>query len=104
MYAKKELSQTAKDLLTMADCIERDGWCQRSLYNMGNVCILGAGYKTKIFNTSDEARINGAYRALFTHLGMEPAKWNDAPERTVEQVLTMLKELAYNLDYVESQK
>ena len=93
MYAKKDLSQISKNLLLMANWIETCGWCQGRTHGPHDeVCIMGAGYRT-IYDYPGKT-----YMALNNHLKQEPAAWNDEKGRTKEQVLIMLKELAYNLD------
>jgi len=85
-----------------ADVIERDGWHQGHYYIPGEgVCAIGAfAQATGLRHPDIEDRGFGPRRALAGHLGFDPdyagpiIRWNDAPERTKQEVLDALRKAA----------
>jgi hypothetical protein len=101
MYAKEPLSQTAKDLLAIADKIDELGWCQnKCVASDGKVCILGAalslGFNT--YRPQDRNYTHPAILAIQEYVDIAFWNWNDEPGRTQQEVTTMLRELAFNLN------
>ncbi len=74
-----------------ADHIRKNGWCQNANFRNGAACIFGAITMVS-FDTHGIRRrsYKAAVNALRHHLGTEVAAWNDAPDRTVDQVLDAL--------------
>src|SRR6266853_1806600 len=71
--------------------IETKGWCKGSLMNVsGQVCMAGAIQLT----TCSWKERDDALRFLHKTLGLV-GPWNDAPERTKDEVIAKLKEAAY---------
>ena len=89
----KPLAPWRLNLLTVADYIERNGWCQNR-YNDGHkVCILGALEKI----SGNPIGFNGEVDHLSRFLnlcGNSVHEWNDRPERTKEEVLSALRNCA----------
>ncbi|SRR5260221_8812689 len=73
--------------------LERKGWCQGILINpQGEVCMAGAIQVA----THQSLELQGhALNLLHENLGSMISKWNDAPERTKDEVIAKLKEIAY---------
>jgi hypothetical protein len=103
------ITETAADLLSAADVLERDGWCQGRLHTRGRHCTRGAlnvvagvvaasgaseaEYLAAI-ERSDRAE---AVLARSLGLGLGPGAvpiWNDAPGRTPEEVVAALRAAA----------
>lgn len=92
-----------------ADVIERDGWCQNDLTSDdGRHCLMGAigahlgtlsesGWWNLLAFDEVESKITAARdaAALAAQIdvgpGMNVANWNDAPERTEQEVLDALR-------------
>ncbi len=77
--------------LKAIEVIEQKGWCKGHLLNaQGEVCMVGAIQMTNVpYNAKDDA-----LRLLHRTLGLA-GHWNDAPERTKDEVIAKLKEVAY---------
>jgi len=102
-------AETAAILDKAADVIERNGWYQGSYFNevAGRapadcpVCTYGAihiaafGEPTPVLETEESAmgEANRAVNVLRKYLGITSvgAVWNDASDRTAEQVITALR-------------
>lgn len=82
---------TSKILFRAAQIIERDGWCQDVLVDeLGRVCAVGAIDKAQ---TGDPEAMGGNYepiQKLENLIGADVVNWNNAPERTAEEVIDML--------------
>lgn len=81
-----------------ADLIEQRGWCQHRLQDsQGRLCfnggIMAAIGMTNFVNAKPLIGLPASEFA-FERLGGEPAYWNNAPERTKEEVVAKLRELA----------
>lgn len=87
------LPQASRDLLAAADYIREHGWCQYEWVDAhGRVCIMSA-----ISKVSDNFNIS--HKALCQHLGVsqhrcEAVDWNNAPGRTIDEVLSALESAA----------
>lgn len=85
--------QTAADLLSAANMIEHLGWHQGSARGPnGEVCA----YKAILDATVDNDRFRDAYCAARAHIGLVEeslplSDWNDAPERTQQEVVSALR-------------
>ena len=93
----KPLTQAQKWMLTAADAIERYGHRKGRLgcVNTG-MCIRGAMFYAagKLFDTAaDQALALVAARLGFDNLG-QIIDWNNAPERTAEEVIAALRKVA----------
>ncbi len=85
-----------------ADLLERDGWCQGRLYSDdGERCLLGVLIAVEQYlDTPDEVdEIDAVDEAIGCRVGTPfLAKWNDAPERTADEVIALLREVANELE------
>lgn len=84
-----------------ADRIARDGWCQGKYADGRRRCLLGAiGFS--IVNEIPEENVHAAcqVRAVLRARGVSVnghvsiAAWNDAPGRTADEVIALLREAA----------
>jgi hypothetical protein len=92
---KPDLDEIGKVFLRTADYIEEHGWCQHQLRDpKGRVCLAAAITKD-MHNYDDGGATINAWGLLKRSLGGSAMKWNDAPERTKDEVIAKLKELAY---------
>ena len=74
-----------------ADLLERDGWCQGTLMDAdGKRCGAGALIGSTNGNDYWDA-VNEIRRAVGTH---RVSTWNDAPERTADEVIALFRKLA----------
>lgn len=101
------ITETAADLLSAADVLERDGWCQGRLHTRGRHCTRGAlnvvagvvaayGASEAEYLAASE-RSDRAEAVLARSLGLGPGAvptWNDAPGRTPEEVVAALRAAA----------
>lgn len=80
-------------LLDAATVLEEDGWTQRRVFDENGYCALGALYRANhcsIFGDDfDRAAV-----ALRAHTDDVISAWNDAPERTKEEVVAALRKAA----------
>lgn len=82
-------TQVATILRAAADRIERDGWCQGTdLADDGSCCMVRAYEDAS--NGDDDAYVAAAH-AMRRHIDATPTVWNDAPGRTVSEVLAALR-------------
>ncbi len=94
MLARPELDEAGKILRSAADYIEKHGWWQgcRGSHPHGKTCLMMSIWAI------DSYAIEAADRVTH-YLGFEnraeAVQWNDAPERTKEQVVEALREAAY---------
>lgn len=88
----------AEVLRKAADVIREQGHC-KGVYSTedGRVCVYGA------INTAaghwpvfegDDYVVDTACRTLMRHLDYDVVYWNDAPERTAEEVIAALEKAA----------
>lgn len=85
------MADIAKALSSAADLIEEWGWCQGRFENeSGNLCAVGAIWTTRVRGT-DHFDVEYTFKDA---LGMSVAEWNDAPERTQDEVVAKLREVA----------
>jgi hypothetical protein len=107
--------ETSEILLKSVDVIVERGHHKGGFSHRGAVCVRGA-INAVVNGDPDECGENGVYAdvvawGLADHLGLDAdfdfgsaqhviialGRWNDAPERTVEQVITALRECAASL-------
>lgn len=92
MTSRRLLSPVSRALLDAADYIEKHGWCQHSLQDPnGRVCIFGAIDLV----TADPDVLGNAVVRLSRQVSYYPiTAWNDAPERTKQEVVDTLRAAA----------
>lgn len=109
LYDKKwGLDEVSKGLLKAAEYIEEHGWCQRMTFNeRGESCLSFALDKAFGIDTSfDEYRLkvearNRLMKPILEVMTENVAciiNWNDAKGRTKEEVINLLREVAYQKD------
>lgn len=88
---EQHLTKQQQILLDAAQYIRVHGWCQGYLKDgTGGVCVLGA-----ITTVHKDPYLMGAsIEKLEAYIHSWPAKWNDVPGRTKEQVIQALEEAA----------
>lgn len=101
---------TADDLRAAADILQFEGWCQR--FNMIDLpggrfsyCTLGAIDEAIRRNPQDAIldvdRERDAEQAMKLYVGRGVAGWNDAKDRTRDEVVDTLRLCAKALDEAE---
>ena len=86
---KPALAPWQKTLVDAADLIEKQGWCQHKYSDQGRSCTMGAMTSMHHFDIV-KAREN-----LSAVIGTSDiTMWNDAPERTAEEVVNALRKAA----------
>jgi len=86
-------------VLLRAARIVREGWCKGALKRGDSVCALGAIRRacglgaSDVDNTSPLKSV--AYKMLREQIGGSIADFNNAPERTAEEVATAMEAAAY---------
>lgn len=100
LYDKRwELDEIGKALLDAAEALRRDGWCQGYLHDpYGGHCLLGAiDIARRRVVIADPGLLLRMMERLSAHLppGDRIMRWNDAPGRTVEEVISVLERAAY---------
>lgn len=92
MTSRRLLTAEAKLLLDAADCIEKYGWCQgHAQDDKGRVCVLGA----MVYGAASYEDWQRAIDKIIRQTNvLEIASWNDAPGRTMEEVVSMLRAAA----------
>lgn len=80
-------------LLAAADVINQRGWCQGELKDKnGAVCAMGAICSVAQWQSREAL---DAHRLLIAEIGCGTiVGWNDAPERTAEDVILTMKKAA----------
>lgn len=97
MTSKRLLDPVSVALLEAADYIEEHGHCKNMLHtDGGQVCAIGAlcavADFTILFSASDRVR---SFLNLGHELHFNPVvTWNNAPERTKEEVISAFREAA----------
>lgn len=83
--------------------IERQGWVQHTLNYQDRVCAMGA-VQARFHDARAQMNEKRAYnlsqtaaRHLRHHLGCPIESWNDAPGRTMQEVMTAFREAATEL-------
>ncbi len=95
----KVVDEVGQAMLNAADYIDKHGHCKHTPKNsQGEVCLMGALLHSSNLEFEIWRQTIGlpACLRLKKILGMEPANWNDMPERTAEEVTAMLRHAAYN--------
>lgn len=111
-----ELDDISKHILRAANYINEHGWCQHLVETPGGaVCLQGALFKTMdpqcmkyrlewgiAWRTAPSEYLNAEKRVYnyLQHKGMignykGSHNWNDAPGRTKDEVINLLREVAY---------
>lgn len=98
---KTSLARWQEILLKAAAILETDGWTQSNFKDENGYCILGAmhmatyGYVNRLPMTErhDPDMLDGIHK-IMANIGTMPFMWNDAHDRTKEQVITKLREVA----------
>lgn len=119
MLARHEIDEVGHVLLEAADYMETHGHCKHTWRDLktGNVCALGAiGMSTwsNLTTTSQREAIKRLsenipwVKGTYTHASernptptCKIADWNNAPERTSEEVLAKFREVAYDPKYAK---
>lgn len=101
----KPLEPWRKLLLDAADLIEERGHCKSALRNEhGQLCLLGAVLVASRGDLSARVRVpDGAVTAMEyvdRYLDEDAVDWNNAPDRTPEQVISALRNCAMGLEEV----
>lgn len=100
----KVLDEVGKALMKVAGYIDEHGWCQHTMKDYhGKVCLSTAISDLFITGIIAKDIISGVCETIEKHLTgkangtwiMGTVKWNDAPERTKEEVTGLLRKLAY---------
>lgn len=96
-----ELDDTSKLLLKAADRIETHGWCQGNYWVGEKSCLVGAITKAwgSDYKNDGSSQRALAYERVARSLGLPmPADiiaWNDAKERTEDEVVAKLRAVAF---------
>lgn len=94
MTSRRLLTPVAKLLLDTADYLEGHGWCQGAAQDSkGRMCVLGA-MSSVFVGPAYENYSEGVARVLKQTGAFEIAGWNDAPGRTQDEVVSMLRAAA----------
>lgn len=95
MLAKPELDAIGQCLLRAAEYIEIHGWAQYidRTYD-GRVCIIGAISQTR--DKQQGISVDEIAKYVRSQLNNSIVHYNDKPERTKEEVIDKLKEMAYS--------
>lgn len=95
-----QLTDVQKVLLGAAQVIRERGWCQKALVDGGGrLCVMGA---ILAVDTGDPEGdwgdvSNAAMDRLYGYLDKQPPMiWNNAPERTAEEVIHALEAAAFS--------
>jgi len=90
---KPIVDKTGECYLKAIEIIEQKGWCQGKLMNnQGEVCMAGA---IQMATYQSVALQGKALKLMHKTLGTLISRWNDAPERTKDEVIAKLREIAY---------
>lgn len=97
------------ELVRAAEIIRKRGWCQHELLRLdGSFCAVGAlkeavGMRMSapvqdlLYPELVDSPVKPALEALQNALGTYVATWNDAPERTQDEVIELLERVGYGL-------
>ena len=90
---KPIVDEIGKCYLKAIEVLEQRGWCKGHLSNSkGEVCMAGA---IQIATSTNAPLRDETLNLMHTTLGTLISKWNDAPERTKDEVTAKLREMAY---------
>src|SRR5882672_7894855 len=90
---KPVVDEVGECYLKAIEIIEQRGWCRGKLVNgRGEVCMAGA---IQVATTESYKLQQRALNLMHSTLGTFISKWNDAPERTKNEVIAKLREIAY---------
>lgn len=83
---------TRRIRLEAAAVIEKAGWCQGGLTDLhGRVCLLGAMMLAADSLGANRGEMALAWVELDHEAGGALPRWNDAPSRTQEEVIDLLR-------------
>jgi len=92
----KTLEPWRQNMLDAADLIEQRGHAKNILEDSnGSLCFVGAlsmavtGYSDAI-----DLRVGIGIQKMFPFIGQNPVDWNNAPERTKEEVVSAMRACA----------
>jgi hypothetical protein len=99
MTSQRLLTQEARILLDAADLIETHGLCKDALHEGGRYCAMGAIARAAEIPLCDAyiypiTQTRAAVKLLRQICSSSIADWNDAPERTAEDVVAALRAAA----------
>lgn len=90
----KELDEVSRALLKAAEILERKGHCKgRAIGPNHSVCVSGAVSEAVDW---DSKMHHDVIARLRPHTLPCPIMWNDAPERTAEEVIAKLRAVAFS--------
>ncbi len=99
--------KTSEVLYKAIDILHERGWTQDVYENAeGNVCSLGAidSARMDLDLSTSESGADDPIEALEEIIGYQDVpEWNDAPERTFEDVLLAFKTAAYEAELREAE-
>jgi hypothetical protein len=93
MTSRRLLDDAAIALLNAADLLETEGWCQgRFFHASGARCALGA----LVHSTISQREVRGTVVSRLYRItgGIDITLWNDAAERTADEVVAALRAAA----------
>lgn len=92
------LNEKIKELLLdTATLLEEKGWIQGNFRSDEGYCLMGGLSEIYYQNKFNGLVYDGAYDVLRTKTDMRPTGWNDVPNRTKGEVLTLLRDAANSL-------
>lgn len=106
MTSRRLLNPEAKILLDAADYMEKHGHCKNVLEDKdGRVCLWGAINRVTCGTNDDLSRVDNLdrlkpvseYLGIPYDLGVAIINWNNAKERTQEEVVAALRATALSL-------
>lgn len=98
--SKGRTMKTSKILYKAVDILHERGWIQGAIWEEnGGVCAVGAICVAATSSIIDEVRARDALKAT---VGQHIPAWNDAPERSFEDVLLAFKTAAYEAELKEA--
>lgn len=74
----------------VADLIREHGWIQGKFHNSSGYCVLGAIHASYASDSLLEVVCKSLIRERIGDEYSSIAAWNDAPNRTIEEVLDVL--------------
>ena len=89
-----KVDKTGKLLLAAADLLQAEGWVQGSMRRYGGRCVVGAISDAGCPRATAQ-QLNRAYNRALALAGTNLPFWNDAPGRTKEEVINLLRRAAW---------
>lgn len=84
------MSEVRKVALKAAELLREDGWIQGSFCTDEGRCLRGA---LDVAAEGLGLSVSKTWNKVYDRVGM-PARWNDDPARTKEEVLNLLEQIA----------